>query len=137
MTVMTGIKAAQIRMCHRCQYRCTRNALFADWPDCQGGPGGRDNPLELSSDFMEGPPTNCPQGLWTGLTQIDVEGAAAASKAQSIERDAAKWQQLLDILSPDETTAADIRAKIEQLVKADIIRSPETAAALEEYVDKR
>ncbi len=132
---MTGIKQARIRACHGCEYRYTRHAKYMDWPHCDGWPAAGD--LELDNEFMEGPDDNCPRGKWAHLAPVDMKGEAAAALARAIERETARWKVLLDILSPDEKTVESIRPKIDKLVTDGIIKHPETAEALEAYINER
>ena len=127
---MTGTKMARIRKCHECEHRSTRHVSIDLWPRCDG-----DGIRELSNEFMES--GNCPLGLWGGLKPVDLEAEAAEGKAAGIARETDAMKKFLDILSPDETTGDAIRAKIEALSDAKIIRHPETAAALESYVEER
>ena len=129
---MTGIKMARIRKCQKCEHRSTRHTSIDDWPRCDAG-GFR----ELDNAFMEGPDGNCPLGYWAGLKPVDLEAEAEAVRIKSIEKETARWKNIIDILSPTETLATEIQSKIEQLVTEHIIKYPETAVALEGHVEAR
>lgn len=129
---MTGDKMARIRECSKCENRSTRHSSIDDWPRCRANNNGY-----LDDDYMEGPDANCPLGLWAGLDPIDLEAEAAEQKAAAIAKETDAMKRFVDILSPDEKTGDAIRPKIEALSDAKIIRHPETAAALETYVDNR
>ena len=139
---MTGIRLVRMRTCHECAHRCTRHSKHWKWPRCTFYVSGRDkgqpgNEMDLDEWNLEGPDSNCPLGLWNNLEPVDLAKSLAATKAKGIEAETAWWARLLDILSPDEKTALDVRPKLEQLVALELVRYSETADALEAHVNGR
>ena len=139
MAVKTGIGIAKHQKCINCpgghfmlsppsrHGQCRKKGFRAD---------GTDAP-EQNADYYDNLQSTCPMGYWGDLEPVDLEAAADERKAHKVARETAVMKKLLDILSPDETTADAIRTKIEALSDANIIRHPETAAALESYVEER
>ena len=139
MAVKTGIGIAKHKKCINCpghhfmlspparHGQCRKKGFRAD---------GTDAP-EQNADYYDNLQSTCPMGYWGDLEPVDLEARATEGKAAAISRETEAMKKFLDILSPDEKTGDAIRAKVEALSDANIIRHPETAAALEAYVDER
>jgi len=97
---------------------------------------GTDAP-EQNADYYDNLQSTCPMGYWGDLEPVDLEAAEDERKAHKIAIETEAMKKFLDILSPDEKTGDAIRAKVTALSDANIIRHPETAAALEAYVEER
>ena len=137
MGITTGIGVARHRKCVNCP-----DQHLMTWPRFRhsvcSALGRDDEQLrEQDAEFYDDPISECPMGFWHGIKHVDMEAERAANNAKAIERETAAMKKLVDILSPDEKMAVEISGKIGQLVEAKIIKNPETAAALEAYVEAR
>ncbi len=64
-----GVKFARVRKCRWCEWRRSAASSVWQWPRCMNlGATG----IDLDDAFMEGPETNCPGGLWTGLPPLNI-----------------------------------------------------------------
>jgi len=119
---MTGTKMARIRKCHTCPHRFTRHVEAQKWPQCDGG----STLLYLDDFIMEGDETYCPQGLWKGLTPVDLEAEKAAAEARMWEEQVAYWTPIAQALLKGQPEV-EVANRIEELVKLKVL-TPEVAA---------
>jgi hypothetical protein len=115
---MTGLKLSRIRKCQSCPYWRSAPALYWKWPRCVYA-----QELELSSEFMEGPSSNCPAGYWDGLDPVDLDELRREGAQRMAEHQAKQYAPLLAIAlkgQPKEEVAERLETMVaEGLLLAD------------------
>ena len=132
---MSGLAVARKRRCAQCDMWWLCAALERQSSFCVAlGIGDGQRRLMLPEVYETG---TCPLSYWGGLKPVDVAAEQERLRQKMLDHETAGLKALVDALLPDTLDEAEITAKLEALAQAGLIRFPEAAAEVVEYVTQR
>lgn len=82
---MDGRKLARRRICHGCPHVYWTGVGYEGSKGFRRSCGAGTDRIELDTEYLEGPDTNCPEGCWARRVSVDADGHAVR-KCWSHER---------------------------------------------------